>query len=89
MTLLMLISAAQTLADYEEMEALSETFSPGRKALWNMTKGLDKWNKKNFNRWGINAMYSADGFVKSIMASLDSRFKAYDQAVSATNGVLR
>ena len=27
--------AAQTLADYEEMEALSETFSPGRKALWN------------------------------------------------------
>ena len=80
--------AAKTLADYEEMEALSETFSPGRKALWNMTKGLDKWNKKNFNRWGINAMYSADGFVKSIMASLDSRFKAYDQAVSATNGVL-
>ena len=80
--------AAQTLADYEEMEALSETFSPGRKALWNMTKGLDKWNKKNFNRWGINAMYSADGFVKSMMASLDSRFKAYDQAVSATNGVL-
>ena len=81
-------SAAKTLADYEEMEALSETFSPGRKALWNLTKGLDKWNKKNFNRWGINAMYSADGFVKSIMASLDSRFKAYDQAVSATNGVL-
>lgn len=80
--------AAQTLADYEEMEALSETFSPGRKALWNLTKGLDKWNKKNFNRWGINAMYSADGFVKSMMASMDSRFKAYDQAVSATNGVL-
>ena len=53
-----------------------------------MTKWLNAWNKKNFNRWGINAMYSADGFVKSIMASLDSRFKAYDQAVSATNGVL-
>ena len=33
-------------------------------------------------------MYSADGFVKSIMASLYSRFKAYDQAVSAANGVL-
>ena len=44
-----------------KMEALSETFGPGRKALWNMTKGLDKWNKQNFNRWGINAMYSADG----------------------------
>ena len=33
-------------------------------------------------------MYSADGFVKSMMASLDSRFKAYEEAVSATNGVL-
>ena len=29
-------------------------------------------------------MYSADGFVKSVMASLDSRFKAYDQAVMRT-----
>ena len=64
----------QTLRDYEEMEALSETFSPGRKALWNMTKGLNAWNRKSFNRWGVNAMYSADGFVKSVMASLDSRF---------------
>jgi hypothetical protein len=33
-------------------------------------------------------MYSADGFVKSMMASLDSRFKAYDKAISETNGVL-
>ena len=33
-------------------------------------------------------MYSADGFVKSMMASMNSRFKAYDQAVSTTNGVL-
>ena len=80
--------AARTLADYKEMEELSETFSPGRKALWNMTKQFDKWNKANFNRWGVNAMYSADGFVKSMMASMNSRFQAYDQAVSATNGVL-
>ena len=78
----------QTMADYDEMEELSETFSPGRKALWNLTKGLNTWNRKNFNRWGVNAMYSADGFVKSVMASLDSRFKAYDKAVSETNGVL-
>ena len=65
----------KTLADYEEMEELSETFGPGRKALWNMTKGLDAWNKKNFNRWGVNAMYSADGFVKSMMASLTHDLK--------------
>ena len=66
------------MADFEEMEELSETFGPGRKALWNATKGLNTWNRKNFNKWGVNAMYSADGFVKSVMASLDSRFKAYD-----------
>ena len=28
----------------EEMEELSETFSPGRKALWNATKGISYWN---------------------------------------------
>ena len=78
----------RTLSDYEEMEALSETFGPGRKALWNLTKGLNSWNRRNMNRWGVNAMYSADGFIKSMMASLDSRFKAYDKAVSETNGVL-
>ena len=78
----------QTMADYDEMEELSETFSPGRKALWNLTKGLNTWNRKNFNKWGVHAMYSADGFVKSVMASLDSRFKAYDKVVSETNGVL-
>ena len=34
-------------------------------------------------------MYSADGFVKSTMASLESSFKAYDQAALArNNGVL-
>ena len=77
-----------TLTDFEEMEELSETFSPGRKALWDATKGLFSWNKKSFNTWGVHAMYSADGFVKSMMASLDSRFKAYDKVVSAKNGVL-
>ena len=77
----------QTLADFEEMEELSETFSPGRKALWNATKGLSYWNHQNFNKWGVHAMYSADGFVKSVMASLDSRYKAYDAAVMKNNGV--
>ena len=70
------------LADFEEMEDLYETMSPARKALWNLTKGLSGWNRKNFNRWGVNAMYSADGFVKSMMASMNSRFSAYDQAIS-------
>ena len=79
----------KSLSDFEEMEALYDTpaFSPGRKALWNLTKGLNSWNRKNFNRWGINAMYSADGFVKSAMASLESRYKAYDAALAQNNGV--
>lgn len=77
----------QTLADFEEMEELYETMSPGRKALWNLTKSLSTWNKKSFNKWGVHAMYSADGFVKSMMASLDSRYKAYDAAVMKNNGV--
>ena len=78
---------SKTLADFEEMEELSETMGPGRKALWNVTKGISYWNRKNFNKWGVNAMYSADGFVKSVMASLDSRYKAYDAAVMKNNGV--
>ncbi len=76
----------KTLADFEELEELSETFSPGRKALWNATKWLNTWNGRNFNRWGINAMYSADGFLKSVMASFDSRLKAYDDVIAQNNG---
>ena len=79
----------KSLSDFEEMEALYQTdaFGPGRKALWNLTKQLNSWNHKNFNRWGVNVMYSADGFVKSMMASLDSRYKAYDAALTQNNGV--
>ena len=36
----------QTLADFEEMEELSETMGPGRKALWNVTKGISYWNRR-------------------------------------------
>ena len=78
----------QTLADYEEMEALSQTemFGKGRKAIWDMTKGLNSWNKKSFNTWGVHAMYSADGFLKSMTASMSSRFKAYDKL--AADGIV-
>ena len=40
-----------------------------------MTKGLNSWNKKSFNTWGVHAMYSADGFLKSMTASMSSRLK--------------
>ena len=60
MTLVTLTQDEQTLATTMKWR-LSETFSPGRKALWNLTKGLHTWNRKGMNRWGVNAMYSADG----------------------------
>lgn len=78
----------QTLADFEEMEELSKTpaFGAGRQAIWNMTKGLNVWNKKGLNTWGVHAMYSADGFLKSMTASMSSRFKAYDKL--AADGIV-
>ena len=51
-------------------------------AIWNSTKGLNSWNKKSFNTWGVHAMYSADGFLKSMTAITGSRFKAYDKLVA-------
>ena len=80
--------AKSTLAEFEEMEELAETFGPGRKAL-NATKVLNYWNGKNLNRWGVNAMYSADGFLKSMMASFDSRLKAYDDVMLKNNGAFK
>ena len=77
----------RTLSDFEEMEELYETWGAGKKALWNATKGLNYWNGKAINRWGVNTMYASDGFLKSVMASFESRLKAYDTAVTQNNGV--
>ena len=76
----------KALSDFEEFEELSETWSPGRQALWNLTKTTANWNRKSWNRWGIHQMYSADGFVKSMMASANARGGAYDKLFQE-NGV--
>ena len=46
------LGCKQTLADFEEMEELSETMGPGRKALWNVTKGISYWNQKELQQMG-------------------------------------
>ena len=76
----------KALSDYETFEELSETWDIGKKALWNLTKGLAFWNRKAFNRWGIHGMYAADGFLKSTIASMNSRGKAFDTLIQRNNG---
>ena len=74
------------LADFEELEELSATMSPGRQALWNMSKGIGWWNRQSINQWGFNLMYAGDGFLKQFMATLNARVNAYDELVMETNG---
>ena len=78
----------KSLADFEEMEEMSETWDIGKQAIWNLTKTTANWNRKSWNRWGIHQMYSADGFVKSMMASMNSRGKAFDELYEKGNGVI-
>ena len=79
----------KALSDFEEFEELSETWSPGRQAIWNLTKTTAYWNRKSWNRWGVHSMYSADGFVKSMMASANARGKAYDQLFQESGGSIK
>ena len=78
----------KNLREFEEFEELSETWGPGKQAIWNLTKGATWWNRKNWNRWGVHAMYSADGFAKSVMASGNARGKAFDALYQKSNGAI-
>lgn len=78
------------LDNYEVMEGMAEAWSQngqhGKVAMWNLAKGLGWYNNNPFVRYGTNAMYALDGFLKSMMASGISRAKAYDEVFQATNG---
>ena len=82
------MTGGKSLAEFEEMEEMSKTWDIGKKAIWNLTKGTAYWNRQSWNRWGIHQMYSADGFVKSMMASANARAKAFDELYQANNGVI-
>ena len=76
----------KSLAEFEEFEEMSESWDLGKQMIWNMTKGLAYWNRKSWNRWGVHTMYGADGFVKSMMASFNSRTRAYDELLAKNGG---
>ena len=73
--------AQQTLSDTWRREGLD-----GKVAMWNIGASLTHWNNWSINRWGINALYSLDGFLKSLNASGSARARAYDALLEATNG---
>jgi hypothetical protein len=58
----------------------------GRVAAWNLAKLFHGYNKNNIARWGVNAMHAIDGFTNSMIASMNSRFKAYDELFGASRG---
>lgn len=78
------------LDNYEVMEGMAEAWvkngQDGKAAMWNIAKGLSWYNNNPFVRYGTNAMYALDGFLKSMMASGIARAKAYDEVFQATNG---
>ena len=67
----------------------SKSLNPGdmgRVAAWNLAKLFHGYNKNNIVRWGVNAMHSIDGFTNSMIASMNARFKAFDQLYDTTKG---
>lgn len=78
------------LDNYEVMEAMAEAWTQsgqhGKAAMWNFSKVLSWYNNNPFVKYGTNAMYALDGFLKSMMASGIARAKAYDEVFQATNG---
>jgi hypothetical protein len=78
------------LDNYEVMEAMAEAWTQngqhGKTAMWNFSKVLSWYNNNPFVKYGTNAMYALDGFLKSMMASGIARAKAYDEVFQATNG---
>lgn len=58
----------------------------GRLAAWNIAKVFHAFNKNKIVRWGTSAMHALDGFTNSMIASLNSRFKAYDEMFKETGG---
>lgn len=89
-----------TRADYSRMEKTLEQFEVmeayiqgakangeiGKVAAYNIANGLNWWNGQIWTRYGVAAMQAIDGFTGSMMASMTSRFKAYDELFNKTKG---
>ena len=81
----------QTLQQFEVMESYIEGAKQngeiGKVAAFNIANGLNWWNGQIWTRYGVAAMQAIDGFTGSMMASMTSRLKAYDELFTRTKGV--
>ena len=51
-----------------------------------MAQWTSIWNNNPLVRWGVNAMYSIDGFTGSMMASGNARTKAFQELFDKSSG---
>ena len=83
---------ARVLKEDETMDLMAEAWEKngewGKAMMWQMTKNLSRFNNNPVVRFGINSMYSIDGFVKSMTASANARSIAYDELFSASKGAI-
>ena len=74
----------------EVMELMKKGFQEEGKywavARINMAQQMSFWNNNPIVRWGVNAMYSIDGFTGSMMASGNARAKAFDALFDKSYG---
>ena len=76
----------KTLDNFEAMEMLAEawrkqgpgTAEYGKYLMWNASKWMYSFNNSKYMKYGVNAMYSLDGFLQGMLATAHSRGMAYD-----------
>ena len=72
---------ARHLDNYEMMEQAAQIWKKNgqesKYMLWNISKSMYGFNNHKFVRYGYNAMFALDGFVRSMLQSKNSRMKAY------------
>ena len=72
---------AKHLDNYEMMEQAAQIWKKNgqesKYMLWNISKSMYGFNNNAFVRYGYNAMFALDGFIRSMLQSKNSRMKAY------------
>ena len=76
----------------EWMDSVGEAWKAegefGKLANWYLARSLAWWTKQPFVRYGINALYAADGMLNSFMASAMARATAYDEVLHKSKGAV-
>ena len=75
---------------FEAMEAMAEGWRKegkhGKVAMLQSAKLMSWYNNNQWFRWGVNSLYSIDGFTNSMVASGTARAKAYTELMDQTSG---